>query len=190
MEELKERILKEGKFIKPDILKVDSFLNHMVDAKLLRNIAMEFKKAFSSENITKIVTIESSGISIAAFCAYEFGVPFVFAKKYNATNLDPDCFCAEVFSFTKQTTSNLRISKKYITKDDNVLIIDDFLANGKAILGLYDIIRQAGAKLAGCGIVIEKSFQPGRKILDDMGIKVVSLARISSIEGGKISFLD
>ena len=190
MKLLKDKIIEEGVSRGTEIVKVDKFLNHQVDPFLLREIGKEFYARFKDENITKILTIESSGIAIAAFVALEFGVPFVFAKKYNSRNIDNDVYQADVYSFTKCTTSTIRVAKDYITNNDRVLIIDDFLANGCALKGLINVIEQGGATVCGCGIVIEKSFQPGAEEIKKMRYRVESLARIKSINNGKIEFVD
>lgn len=188
MELLKRRILTDGQVIGNDILKVDSFLNHQMDVQLFNEMGKEFYRLFASKNVTKILTIESSGIGIACIAAQYFNVPVVFAKKTEAKNLDSEMYLSEVFSFTKQKTYTIRVSKKYINSNDIVLIIDDFLANGKAALGLADIVGQAGAEVAGVGIVIEKGFQDGGKLLREKGIEVQSLAIVQSMEGGRITF--
>lgn len=189
MKLLKEKILEEGQVIGTQILKVDSFLNHQIDVGLYNEMGKEFKKRFENKNITKILTIEASGIGIACIAAQYFNVPVVFAKKYQSTNLDADTYVSEVYSFTKQTTYQIKVSKKYISNEDNILIIDDFLANGKAALGLMDIVKQAGAELEGIGIVIEKGFQDGGKNLRDKNIQVESLAIVDEFIDGKIKFL-
>lgn len=188
MELLKQRIMKDGLIIGNDILKVDSFLNHQMDVQLFNEMGKEFYKLFAHQTVTKILTIESSGIGIACIAAQYFNVPVVFAKKTEARNLDSDTYLAEVFSFTKGKTYNVRVSKKYISSSDNVLIIDDFLANGKAALGLAEIVGQAGASVAGIGIAIEKGFQNGGKLLREQGFQVESLAIIESMQEGKIIF--
>ncbi|HEY5583734.1 MAG TPA: xanthine phosphoribosyltransferase [Ruminiclostridium sp.] len=190
MELLKQRILKDGKVIGNDILKVDSFLNHQMDVQLFNEMGKEFYKLFADKNITKILTIESSGIGIACIAAQYFNVPVVFAKKTEAKNLDSDAYLSEVFSFTKGKTYTVRVSKNYINSNDNILVIDDFLANGKAVLGLADIVDQAGAKLGGVGIAIEKGFQDGGKLLRESGIDLQSLAIVTSIQDGEISFAE
>lgn len=190
MELLKSRILSEGVIIGTDIVKVDGFLNHRVDPVLLREIALEIKRRYEGTKITKVLTVESSGIAIAAFVALELGVPFVFAKKYNARNLDSTVYQADVFSFTKQQTFSVRVSTKYISAEDCVLIVDDFLAKGGALGGLIDITEQAGARVAGCAIVMEKSFQEGADILRKKGYRIESLARIKAVKDGKITFMD
>lgn len=186
---LKQRIINDGVIIGSDIVKVDNFLNHQVDPVLMREIALEIKKRFKDTPITKVLTIEASGIAIAAFVALELGVPFVFAKKYNARNLDSNVYESDVFSFTKQTTYAIRVSTNYINKNDSVLIVDDFLAKGGALNGLIDIVNQAGASVSGCAIVIEKNFQQGGDAIRSRGYRVESLANIKSIENGKIEFV-
>jgi len=185
---LKQRIISDGVILGTDILKVDRFLNHQVDPFLLHEIAIEIKNRYKNTDITKVLTVEASGIAIAAFTALELGVPFVFAKKYNARNLDSDVYEEEVFSFTKQKTFTIRVSKNYIGKEDKVLIVDDFLAKGGALNGLIGITEQAGAKVAGCAIVIEKTFQGGGDEIRSKGYRVESLAKIASITDGKITF--
>lgn len=186
---LKQRIINDGVIIGSDIVKVDNFLNHQVDPVLMREIALEIKKRFKDTPITKVLTIEASGIAIAAFVALELGVPFVFAKKYNARNLDSNVYESDVFSFTKQTTYAIRVSTNYINENDSVLIVDDFLAKGGALNGLIDIVNQAGASVSGCAIVIEKNFQQGGDAIRSRGYRVESLANIKSIENGKIEFV-
>lgn len=188
MELLKNRILKDGKIIGDSIIKVDSFLNHQLDIELFNEMGREFKARFSNVNISKILTVESSGIAVACITAQYFRVPVVFAKKHEALNIDSDTFHSEVYSFTKKKSYNIRVSKKYISSEDTVLIIDDFLANGKAASGLVEIVQQAGATVAGVGIVIEKGFQKGREVLVQKGIRIESLAIIKSIEEGTITF--
>ena len=191
MELLKQRILKDGHATENDVLKVDSFLNHQMDIVLLNEIGKEFRRRFDGEPITKILTIEASGIGIAAIAAQHFGnVPVVFAKKTKSRNLDGALYTAQVKSFTKVIDYAIQVSRKFIGPEDDVLILDDFLAKGEALKGLTKIVRESGAKLAGCGIVIEKGFQEGGKLLRDQGIRVESLAIISSISGGKIIFAE
>jgi len=189
METLKNKILAEGTVIGSEILKVDSFLNHQIDINLFNEIGQEFKKRFANDEITKILTVEASGIGIACIVAQYFGnVPVVFAKKHEATNLDSNTYETDVFSFTKNKTYKIRTSKKYIKPEDKILIIDDFLANGNAALGLVKISGQAGASVVGVGIVIEKEFQNGRIRIENEGIKVESLAIVKSIKDNKIVF--
>ena len=185
---LKERIIKDGKTIGTDVVKVDMFLNHQIDVDLLNEMGKEFRKRFPSDKITKIVTIEASGIGIACVVAQYFGVPVVFAKKGANRNVGDNLYKADVYSFTKGTTTTIGISKDYLSSDDHVLIIDDFMANGKAVHGLLNILNQAGASVEGIGIVIEKGFQPGGDSLRSLGYKVESLAIIKSIDNGEIVF--
>lgn len=189
MKILKNKILTEGSVIGSGILKVDSFLNHQIDIKLFNEIGQEFKERFAKEEITKILTVEASGIGIACIVAQYFdNIPVVFAKKHEATNLDSDTYEADVFSFTKNKNYKIRTSKKYINPEDKILIIDDFLANGNAALGLIKIVRQAEAEVTGVGIVIEKEFQNGRRCIEEQGVKVESLAIIKSLENNKVVF--
>ena len=182
MELLKERILKDGNVKAGNVLKVDSFLNHQIDITLLNEIGKEFKRLFSDSKITKILTIEASGIGIACITAQYFNVPVVFAKKSQSKNIDGDVFLSQVKSYTHGMTYDVIVSKKFISNDDNILILDDFLANGCALSGLADIVRDSGASLAGAGIVIEKGFQEGGKNLRAQGIRVESLAIIESMD--------
>lgn len=189
MDILKERILKDGKVIGNDILKVDSFLNHQIDVKLLNEIGMEFRKRFGGEIVDKILTVESSGIGVACITAQYFDfVPVIFAKKHEAFNLDTETYESDIFSFTKNKNYRIRVSKKYINPGDKILIIDDFLANGSASLGLVKIAKEAGAKIVGVGIVIEKAFQHGRKILETENVRIESLAIVKSMEKGLVIF--
>ncbi len=187
---LEERILKDG-IIKPgNVLKVDSFLNHQMDVKLLDEIGREFHRRFKSEKITKILTIEASGIAIAYPVAREFDVPLVFAKKAKSVNIDGDVYVAEVESFTHKNKNQVIVSKKYLSPEDNVLIIDDFLANGCALQGLVSIVESAGASVAGLGIAIEKGFQIGGRVIRNLGYRLESLAIIDSMndKDGTIEF--
>lgn len=188
MELLKNRILKDGRILSDSIIKVDSFLNHQLDIELFNEMGKEFRERFKDEKITRILTVEASGIAIACIAAQYFKVPVVFAKKHEALNLDADTYQSEVYSFTKQKSYNIRVSKKYILPEDNVLIIDDFLANGKAASGLVDIVHQAGARVAGVGIVIEKGFQKGRELLTQKGVRIESLVIIESMKDGVVTF--
>ena len=188
MELLKQKILNEGKAIGSDVVKVDMFLNHQIDVELLCEIGKEFKRIFDSEKINKILTIEASGIGIACIAAQYFSVPVVFAKKGANRNVGDNIYKADVYSFTKGVTTTIGISKDYISEDDHILIIDDFMANGKAVHGLINIINQAGATVEGIGIVIEKGFQPGGDALRSLGYRVESLAVIKSIDNGKVVF--
>lgn len=188
MELLKERIRKDG-IVKPgNVLKVDSFLNHQMDIELINEIGQEFKRLFAAEPITKILTIEASGIGIACLTAQYFNVPVVFAKKSQSINLDGDVYSAKVESYTHKRVYDVILSKKFLTADDHVLIIDDFLANGCALRGLIDIVNCAGASIAGAGIVIEKGFQCGGKAIRESGIRLESLAIIESMTDDSLTF--
>ena len=187
---LEERIRKDGTVKSGDVLKVDSFINHQMDIALFEELGKEFKRLFADCPITKILTIEASGIGIAAIAAREFGVPVVFAKKSQSINLDGDSYVTKVQSFTHKRVYDVIVSKKYLSKDDHILIIDDFLANGCAVNGLIDLIESAGASVEGVGIVIEKGFQTGGKLIRDKGIRVESLAIVEEMnaETGEIRF--
>ena len=191
MDLLKEKIKNDGIVINENVLKVDNFLNHQVDTKLMDLIGKEFADYFKEKNITKVVTIESSGIAPAYATALKLDVPFVIFKKQSSAILDTDTTIqTPVHSFTKNTDYVLMASKKYLSENDNILIIDDFLANGQAAMGAYRILKEAGSSVAGIGIVIEKSFQDGRKKLEDLGLDVYSLARVSKISSNGIEFLN
>lgn len=191
MELLKDRISKDGKVIEDRILKVDNFINHQLDVELFNEIGKEFKNRFKNKEISKILTVETSGIGIACIVAQHFGnVPVVFAKKHSGINMDTDNYEAKVYSFTKETEYTIKVSKKYVNKEDNILIIDDFLASGSAMTGLMDICKQAGATIDGIGIVIEKSFQGGRELIEKEGIQLESLAIIEDLKNGKVVFKD
>lgn len=190
MQELVKRIQQDGNVLGDGVLKVDSIINHQVDPLLMKQMGELFAKFFAKRNITKVVTIESSGIAPAIFCALELGVPMIFARKSKSLTMNEELLTSSVYSFTKQVTSTISISRKFLTESDNVLIIDDFLANGQAAKGLIELCQQAGASVEGIGILIEKSFQDGRQLLEDMGIDVVSLARISSLENGEVTFIE
>lgn len=188
MELLKERILRDGKVKSGGILKVDSFLNHQLDIALLNEIGREFKRIFGRESISKILTIEASGIAIACLAAQYFDVPVVFAKKAASKNIDGDLYTSVIASFTHGNEYTAMLERRFLSPDDRVLILDDFLATGKAQLGLLDIVRQAGASVAGIGIVIEKGFQGGGDRLRAEGYNLHSLAIIESMEGGSVKF--
>lgn len=190
MKLLEEKILNEGQIEGNDILKVDMFLNHQVDIEFLNEIGKEFKRLFSDKEITKIVTIETSGIAIACITAQYFNVPLVYAKKGRTRTTNDELYVSSVYSFTHLKTYNIGISKKALSSQDKILIIDDFLANGHAVSGLLDISNQAGAKIMGVGIVIEKAFQDGGERLRKKGLDIQSLAVLKSISDGKITFAD
>lgn len=190
MKLLEERILKDGDVLGENILKVDSFLTHQVDFELMQEIGKVFADKYKEAGITKVVTIEASGIAPAVYAAQALGVPMIFAKKAKNITMTEGILTAEVYSFTKQVTSQVSIVSRFLSNDDTVLIIDDFLANGQAAKGLLEIIDQAGAKVAGIGIVIEKSFQDGRDLLEKTGVPVTSLARIKAFENGRVVFAE
>lgn len=181
MKLLEDRILKDGHIGADNVLKVDSFLNHQIDVNFVCELGKEFYRLFKDENITKILTIEASGIGIACLAAQYFGVPVVFAKKTKTINIYSDTYNATVHSYTHKKDYDIVVSKEFLSKEDNVLIIDDFLAKGSALTALLMLIEKAGAKTAGAGIVIEKAYQGGGNLVRDMGVKVESLAKIKSI---------
>lgn len=181
MKLLEDRILKDGHIGADNVLKVDIFLNHQIDVNFVCELGKEFYRLFKDENITKILTIEASGIGIACLAAQYFGVPVVFAKKTKTINIYSDTYNATVHSYTHKKDYDIVVSKEFLSKEDNVLIIDDFLAKGSALTALLMLIEKAGAKTAGAGIVIEKAYQGGGNLVRDMGIRVESLAKIKSI---------
>ncbi len=182
MQLLKDRILKDGIVKAGNVLKVDSFLNHQIDVELMDEIGKEFKRLFDGKPITKILTIEASGIAVACFAAQYFRVPVVFAKKAQSINLDGESYTTKIESFTHKRVYDVIVSKKYLSTEDHVLIIDDFLANGCALVGLIDLVKAAGATVEGVGIVIEKGFQKGGDEIRATGIDLKSLAVIESMD--------
>lgn len=186
MQLLKDRINKDGVVKDGNVLKVDSFLNHQMDIELLNEIGKEFRRLFPDKNINKILTIEASGIGIACITAQYFGCPVVFAKKAQSINIDGEVYSTQIKSYTHNRLYNVIVKKAFLTPDDNILIIDDFLANGCALLGLIDIVKESGASIAGAGIVIEKGFQTGGALVRRQGIRVESLAIVDGMspEGG------
>jgi len=190
MKALEERILRDGQIRPGNILKVDSFLNHQIDIAFMNEMGKEFRRVFADKRVTKILTIEASGIAIASITAQYFHVPIVFAKKTKTINLDGSLYTTQVKSYTHRTTYDVVVSKKFLTSDDRVLIIDDFLANGCAARGLIDLVEQAGAVLEGVGIVIEKGFQDGGRELRENGVDVRSLAIIESMLDNNLVFRD
>ena len=188
MKTLEERILKDGYVLGENILKVDSFLTHQVDLNLMKEIGKVFADKFAAAGITKVVTIEASGIAPALYISDALGVPMIFAKKSKNITMNEGILTAEVYSFTKQASNTVSIASKYLSENDKVLIVDDFLANGQAAKGLIEIVEQAGAKVEAVGIVIEKSFQDGRGLLEKTGIPVFSLARLERFENGQVVF--
>lgn len=188
MKMLEDKILQCGTVLPGNVLKVDSFLNHQLDVKLINELGKELYSIFLNDNITKILTVEASGIAIACAAAANFDVPVVFAKKGHHENVGNDVYTAEVFSFTKKKSYTVAVSKKFLSADDNVLIVDDFLATGEACFGLKKIVEEAGAKLAGVGIAVEKRFQGGGNTLRKEGVKLKSLAIIDSMTDDSIRF--
>ena len=190
MKLLEEKIVRDGTIRPGGIVKVDNFLNHQLDVEVLDECGKEFARLFKDKRVTKILTIEASGIAIAICAARHMGnIPVVFAKKAQTKNVDDDVYQTPVMSFTHGREFMVRVAKKYISSDDKLLIIDDFLANGKAVLGLLDIAEQAGAEVAGVGICVEKVFQDGGAIVRDMGVEVHSLAMIDLDENGEMKFV-
>ncbi|WP_010198585.1 xanthine phosphoribosyltransferase [Bacillus sp. m3-13] len=189
MKLLQQTILEKGTVLPNGVLKVNTFLNHQIDTGLMIEIGKEFAERFTDSNINKVITIESSGIAPSFFAAHTLDVPLIFARKKKSLTLKDNVYTSQVFSFTKQETSEITVAKEFLAENDRVLIIDDFLANGQAAQGLIDVVKQAGASVAGIGIVIEKTFQPGRQILEDKGYRVESLARVKSLQDGQITFL-
>ncbi len=187
MKLLEQRILKDGKILQDDVLKVDSFLNHMIDVPFICELGKEFYRLFSGCGVNKILTVEASGIGVACITAQYFGVPVVFAKKSRSKNISEDIYSASVESYTHGNTNNIVVSKQYIKSGDRVLIIDDFLAAGNAMKGLIKICKQAGADVLGCGVVIEKQYQGGGDCLRKE-YRVESLAKIRSMNGNSIEF--
>jgi xanthine phosphoribosyltransferase len=185
---LEQRILAEGRVLPGEVLKVGSFLNQQIDTRLIKEMGEEIARLFACNNVTKVLTIESSGIAIAYAAAEAMGLPVVFAKKHSTSNLSGNVLTSKVFSYTHQQTYDIFVSADYITSDDTVLIVDDFLAKGNALIGLIEIVGKAGAKLAGCAIAIEKGFQGGGDSLRAKGIRVESLAIIDKMTDDSLEF--
>ena len=192
MQILKDKIIKEGKVLPGNVLKVDSFLNHQMDINLFKQMGEEFKRRFADKNINKIMTIEASGIGIACVVASYFDVPVVFAKKSQSINIDGDVYVAEVESFTHKNKNQVIVSKRFLGPEDHVLIIDDFLANGCALQGLISIVAQAGGTVEGIGIAVEKGFQSGGRMIRNLGYQLESLAIVESMDAatGNVKFRD
>ena len=188
MEQLKERIRREGRVLPGNIIKVDGFLNHRVDVKLMEDIAGEFEKHFDTSAVTMVLTAEASGIALATICAQKYGVPMVFAKKAKSDNIEGGLYQSEIFSYTYKKKVTQILSKEWLTAADKVLIIDDFMADGEAVRGLCDLVDQAGAELMGIGIAIEKGFQGGGDRLREMGLNYHALAVIESADEHGIVF--
>lgn len=189
MKLLEDRILKDGNALSENVLKVDSFLNHQIDSTLMKAVGKEFIERFKDKKFTKVLTLESSGIAPSVMVGLLLDIPVVFARKRQSLTLSDDLYTSQVFSYTKQETNTIAVARKFLTKEDKVLIIDDFLANGEAANALIDVVNQSGAELVGLGIVIEKAFQSGGTILREKGYRVESLARIESMYDGKIKFV-
>ena len=188
MKLLEERIRKDGIVVDNEILKVDRFLNHQMDINLFVEMGKEWARLFGPENVTKILTIEASGIGIACVAAEQFNCPVIFAKKTKTRNIAGEVYSTEVKSFTHGTVNQVIVSKQFLKPGDKVLLIDDFLANGAALEGLVDLVHQSGATLVGAGIAVEKAFQPGGDRIRSLGVRVESLARVKSMDGGHIEF--
>ena len=189
MKKLQKKICDEGIVLSDSVLKVDSFINHQMDPKLMFEIGQEFVQRFEGKSITKVLTIESSGIAPAIMAALQLEVPLIFARKKKSLTLKDNVYTSKVYSFTKQEENEITVSKEFLEPNDKVLVIDDFLANGQAALGLIEIIKQANAEVSGIGIVIEKSFQNGGDKLRNLGYQVESLAQVSSLKNGEVQFL-
>lgn len=190
MKELEERILRDGTVKPGGILKVDNFLNHQIDTVLLHHMALELKRLYEGTKVDKILTIEASGIAFAAMVGFVFGCPILFAKKGKTKNISDDVYHTEVFSYTHGNTNTVLVSKEYLHEGENILIVDDFLATGAALVGLIDLVHQAGAHVAGIGIEIEKEFQGGGNALRAKGFRVESLAKIASMSDDGLTFCD
>ena len=190
MKLLEERIKQDGRVIGTEVLKVDNFLNHQVDPALMKAMGDEFARLFADAKADKVLTVESSGIAPAVFTALALNVPMVFARKKKSLTLSEDHYTADVYSFTKQETNHVIVDKRFIQPGERLLLIDDFLANGQAVEGMMQIAEAAGAEVVGVGIVIEKTFQKGRALLDERDVRVESLARIAAFEDGEVIFAD
>lgn len=189
MDALRRKVIEDGVVIDEKILKVDGFLNHQIDAALMYDIGQTFYEQFVDQGVTKILTIEASGIAPAIMAAYRFDVPCLFAKKAKPSTLNADYYQTDVHSFTKNKTNTVIVSEEFLSADDKVLIIDDFLANGEAALGLHRLVEQAGATTVGVGILVEKSFQQGRSRLEEAGLTVSSLCQVASLTSNKVTLV-
>ena len=186
MEELRKRILKEAEVGEGDIIRVDMFLNHCMDVALLERIGKQLARRFKGERVTKVLTVEASGIAVACFTALALGVPAVYAKKFQTGYIDPNVYSAEVHSFSMEKSYTIRVSRRYLDPDDRVLLVDDILASGQAILGLLEIVSRSGAEVAGVGVAIEKGTKDGGEVLRRMGLRVEHLVKVERIEDGHI----
>ncbi|EJG5121506.1 xanthine phosphoribosyltransferase [Staphylococcus pseudintermedius] len=189
MDALRRKVIEDGVVIDEKILKVDGFLNHQIDAALMYDIGQTFYEQFVDQGVTKILTIEASGIAPAIMAAYRFDVPCLFAKKAKPNTLNAGYYQTDVHSFTKNKTNTVIVSEEFLSADDKVLIIDDFLANGEAAIGLHRLVEQAGATTVGVGILVEKSFQQGRSRLEEAGLTVSSLCQVASLTGNKVTLV-
>lgn len=190
MEKLKQRIVEQGVVVSDQVLKLDALLNHQVDPLLTMEMGKQFADKFREAGVTRVITVESSGIAVAFATAYELGVPLVFARRKKTLLAEPDMLCERVPSFTKGIVTDILISREFISPDDRILFIDDIIANGDAARGLVKIIERSGAELVGAGIVVEKCFQPGASALREQGVRLESLVRIASLEDGKVIFAE
>lgn len=190
MKALKQKIIKEGKVLSETVLKVDSFLNHQIDPAFTIELGKEIASRFKGDSITKILTVEASGIAVAMAAGLALNVPVVFAKKKRASTTDSTVFSATIYSFTKKESVDIYVNSSFLSPADTVLLVDDFLARGEALRGMVEIVRQSGASLAGVGIVIEKVFQGGGRALREAGIRIESLAPVASLAGGRVTFVD
>lgn len=189
MKLLEERIRKDGEVLDGNVLKINSFLNHQVDPQLMMEVGKEFKRLFENEEITKVLTCEASGIAPGIMAAYQLGVPMVFARKKKPSTLNDAVYWAEVFSYTKKVNNKICVEKKFLSSDDHLLIIDDFLAHGEAVKGMLNIADQANATVAGVGVVVAKEFQGGSESVKDHGYRLEALARISDFENNQVHFV-
>lgn len=190
MDTLKKRILSEAAVSDGDIIQVDMFLNHCLDIELIEEIGTALAKRFKGEKVSKVLTAESSGIPIAVFVARALGVPAVYAKKFQTGYIDPTVYSTEVHSFSMETSFTLRVSRKYLDEDDRVLLVDDILSSGQAMMGLMDLVSQAGGEVAGLAVAIEKATKDGGRVLRQMGLRVEALATVERVEDGKIILAD
>jgi len=188
MKLLEDRIRQDGTVLPGNVLKVDNFLNHQVDPQLMDQLGAEFARRFADAGITKILTVESSGIAPAVMAGLHMGVPVIFARKHKSLTLTDNLYTAKVYSYTKRVNNDISIDRRFLDKEDRVLIVDDFLANGQAVQGLLDIAQTAQIKVAGVGVVIEKRFQKGHQLVEDAGIQLEALASIASFEDGQVVF--
>lgn len=190
MQLLKDKILHQSQVVSDQILRVDSFMNHMIDPNVMMEIGNEFAQRFANSKITKVLTVEASGIAVGLTTAMALKVPLLFAKKRVPSTFDHNYYLSNIYSFTKNESVDIYVAKSYLEAEDKVLVVDDFLARGEAVKGLYELVQQAQAELVGVGIVIEKAFQGGGKALRESGIRIESLIKVNSLEGGKLHITD